>query len=206
MSAFGTLDDHDLCSFQAGKYNESLKQLEALQEVNKEDYKISMNKAIVEFYRSGQATTGTLMQTLTAMKNQVTECLLKFGTVAYACCRPTCISICSIFKQCFPTFGHSLAILFRHPWIHKSHNYKEHILPLMFAIDFQLPFGVECTNPVLTIGHAAVYPSATTDGVWNVLVEVLECCERICNMTHRTQHQRVFSRWTLALMETWQKG
>ncbi|XP_076004653.1 CCR4-NOT transcription complex subunit 10 isoform X2 [Genypterus blacodes] len=58
-------------AFSAGKYNESLKQLEALQEANKEDYKISMNKAIVEFYRSGQATTGTLMQTLMAMKNQV---------------------------------------------------------------------------------------------------------------------------------------
>lgn len=64
-------------SLQAGKYNESLKHLEALQEANKEDYKISMNKAIVEFYRSGQATTGTLMQTLMAMKNQVTHCLKK---------------------------------------------------------------------------------------------------------------------------------
>ncbi len=61
-----------LCSPQAGKYDESLKHLEALQELNKEDYKITMNKAIVEFYKSGQTTTGTLKQTLMAMKNQVT--------------------------------------------------------------------------------------------------------------------------------------
>uniref|UniRef100_A0A7N6F9W6 CCR4-NOT transcription complex subunit 10 n=1 Tax=Anabas testudineus TaxID=64144 RepID=A0A7N6F9W6_ANATE len=58
-------------SSQAGKYDESLKHLEALQELNKEDYKITMNKAVVEFYKSGQTTTGTLKQTLIAMKNQV---------------------------------------------------------------------------------------------------------------------------------------
>uniref|UniRef100_A0A4W6CEM9 CCR4-NOT transcription complex subunit 10 n=1 Tax=Lates calcarifer TaxID=8187 RepID=A0A4W6CEM9_LATCA len=58
-------------AFSAGKYDESLKHLEALQELNKEDYKISMNKAVVEFYKSGQTTTGTLKQTLMAMKNQV---------------------------------------------------------------------------------------------------------------------------------------
>uniref|UniRef100_A0A3Q3JBX5 CCR4-NOT transcription complex subunit 10 n=1 Tax=Monopterus albus TaxID=43700 RepID=A0A3Q3JBX5_MONAL len=39
--------------------------------LNKDDYKISMNKAVVEFYKSGQTTTGTLKQTLLAMKNQV---------------------------------------------------------------------------------------------------------------------------------------
>uniref|UniRef100_A0A7N6FCC9 CCR4-NOT transcription complex subunit 10 n=1 Tax=Anabas testudineus TaxID=64144 RepID=A0A7N6FCC9_ANATE len=50
--------------FLAGKYDESLKHLEALQELNKEDYKITMNKAVVEFYKSGQTTTGTLKQTL----------------------------------------------------------------------------------------------------------------------------------------------
>ncbi len=61
-----------LCSSQAGKYDKSLKHLEALQELNKEDYKIAMNKAVVEFYTSGQTTTGTLKQTLMAMKNQVT--------------------------------------------------------------------------------------------------------------------------------------
>lgn len=57
---------------QAGKYDESLKHLEALQELNKEDYKISMNKAIVKFFKSGQTTTGTLKQSLMAMRNQVT--------------------------------------------------------------------------------------------------------------------------------------
>lgn len=60
-----------LCSWQAGKYDESLKHLESLQELNKEDYKIAMNKAVVEFYKSGQTTTGTLKQSLMAMKNQV---------------------------------------------------------------------------------------------------------------------------------------
>ncbi|XP_071777449.1 CCR4-NOT transcription complex subunit 10 isoform X2 [Centroberyx gerrardi] len=58
-------------AFTAGKYDESLKHLETLQELNKEDYKITMNKAIAEFYKSGQSTTGTLKQTLMAMKNQV---------------------------------------------------------------------------------------------------------------------------------------
>uniref|UniRef100_A0A671U2P7 CCR4-NOT transcription complex subunit 10 n=1 Tax=Sparus aurata TaxID=8175 RepID=A0A671U2P7_SPAAU len=54
-----------------GKYDESLKHLEALQELNKEDYKIALNKAVVKFYKSGQTTTGTLKQSLMAMKNQV---------------------------------------------------------------------------------------------------------------------------------------
>ncbi|XP_068612171.1 CCR4-NOT transcription complex subunit 10 [Brachionichthys hirsutus] len=58
-------------AFLVGKYDESLKQLEALQELNKDDYKISMNKAVVQFYRSGQTTTGGLKQALVAMKNQV---------------------------------------------------------------------------------------------------------------------------------------
>ncbi|KAM9852221.1 CCR4-NOT transcription complex subunit 10 isoform 2-T2 [Aulostomus maculatus] len=58
-------------AFVAGKYDESLKHLEALQELNKEDYKIAMNKAVVEFYTSGQTTTGTLKHALMAMKNQV---------------------------------------------------------------------------------------------------------------------------------------
>ncbi|AWP15806.1 putative CCR4-NOT transcription complex subunit 10 [Scophthalmus maximus] len=58
-------------AFSAGKYDESLKHLEALQELNKEDYKIAMNKAVVEFYKSDQSTTGTLKQTLMTIKNQV---------------------------------------------------------------------------------------------------------------------------------------
>ncbi|XP_020789293.1 CCR4-NOT transcription complex subunit 10 isoform X3 [Boleophthalmus pectinirostris] len=58
-------------AFTAGKYEDSLKQLDALQELNKEDYKIPMNRAVVEFYKSGQTTTGTLKQTLLMMKNQM---------------------------------------------------------------------------------------------------------------------------------------
>ncbi|KAM7420097.1 hypothetical protein PAMA_014686 [Pampus argenteus] len=58
-------------AFATGKYDDSVKHLEALQERNKEDYKIAMNKSIVEFYKSGQTTTGNLKQTLMAMKNQV---------------------------------------------------------------------------------------------------------------------------------------
>uniref|UniRef100_A0A8D0A1A5 CCR4-NOT transcription complex subunit 10 n=1 Tax=Sander lucioperca TaxID=283035 RepID=A0A8D0A1A5_SANLU len=46
-------------------------QRKSLQELNKEDYKIALNKAVVEFYKSSQTTTGTLKQTLMAMKNQV---------------------------------------------------------------------------------------------------------------------------------------
>ncbi|XP_037129806.1 CCR4-NOT transcription complex subunit 10 isoform X2 [Syngnathus acus] len=57
--------------FLAKKYDESLRNLEALQELNKEDYKIALNKAIVEFYKSGQTTTGNLKQSLMAMKTQV---------------------------------------------------------------------------------------------------------------------------------------
>uniref|UniRef100_A0A4W5NDD5 CCR4-NOT transcription complex subunit 10 n=1 Tax=Hucho hucho TaxID=62062 RepID=A0A4W5NDD5_9TELE len=59
-------------AFTAGNYDESLKHLGKLQELNKEDYKIALNKAIAEFYKSGQTTTCTLKQTLIAMKNLVT--------------------------------------------------------------------------------------------------------------------------------------
>lgn len=58
--------------WQAGRYDESLKHLEGLQDLNKEDYKISMNEAIVKFYKSGQTTTGALKQSLMVLKNQVT--------------------------------------------------------------------------------------------------------------------------------------
>ncbi|KAJ0000568.1 hypothetical protein NQD34_012410 [Periophthalmus magnuspinnatus] len=58
-------------AFTAGKYEDSLKQLDSLQELNKEDYKIPMNRAVVEFYKSGQTTTGALKQTLLRLKNQV---------------------------------------------------------------------------------------------------------------------------------------
>ncbi|KAF4103533.1 CCR4-NOT transcription complex subunit 10 isoform X5 [Onychostoma macrolepis] len=58
-------------AFKAGSYDESLKHLDSLQELNKEDYKITMNKAITEFYKSGQATSSTLKQTLMTLKNQM---------------------------------------------------------------------------------------------------------------------------------------
>ncbi|XP_028984442.1 CCR4-NOT transcription complex subunit 10 isoform X3 [Betta splendens] len=58
-------------AFLAGKYDESFKHLDALQELNKDNYKIAMNKAVVEFYKNAQTTTGTLRQILMAMKNQV---------------------------------------------------------------------------------------------------------------------------------------
>uniref|UniRef100_A0A8C9W3J7 CCR4-NOT transcription complex subunit 10 n=1 Tax=Scleropages formosus TaxID=113540 RepID=A0A8C9W3J7_SCLFO len=52
-------------AFTTGNYDESLKHLSSLQELNKEDYKISMNKAVAEFYKSGQMTTDCLKQALT---------------------------------------------------------------------------------------------------------------------------------------------
>uniref|UniRef100_A0A8C2CRF1 CCR4-NOT transcription complex subunit 10 n=1 Tax=Cyprinus carpio TaxID=7962 RepID=A0A8C2CRF1_CYPCA len=58
-------------AFKTGSYDESLKHLDSLQELNKEDYKITMNKAITEFYKSGQTTTSTLKQTLMTLKNQM---------------------------------------------------------------------------------------------------------------------------------------
>ncbi|XP_016334266.1 CCR4-NOT transcription complex subunit 10-like, partial [Sinocyclocheilus anshuiensis] len=58
-------------AFKAGSYDESLKHLDSLQELNKEDYKITINKAITEFYKSGQTTTSTLKQTLMTLKNQM---------------------------------------------------------------------------------------------------------------------------------------
>ncbi|XP_015212573.2 CCR4-NOT transcription complex subunit 10 isoform X1 [Lepisosteus oculatus] len=58
-------------AFSSGSYDECVKHLEHLQEWNKDDYKIAMNKAIAEFYKSGQTTTDTLKQALATMKNQV---------------------------------------------------------------------------------------------------------------------------------------
>lgn len=58
-------------AFKTGSYDESLKYLDNLQELNKEDYKITMNKAVTEFYKSGQTTSNTLKQTLMTLKNQM---------------------------------------------------------------------------------------------------------------------------------------
>lgn len=57
---------------QAGNYDDSIRHLEVLQEHNKDDFKISMNKAIAEFYKSGQTAIGNLKQSLMAtIKSQV---------------------------------------------------------------------------------------------------------------------------------------
>lgn len=58
-------------AFLAGEYEECLKHLESLQELNKEDYKIALNKAVAEFYKSDQSTTGAFKNTLIAMKNRL---------------------------------------------------------------------------------------------------------------------------------------
>uniref|UniRef100_A0AAY4D6B7 CCR4-NOT transcription complex subunit 10 n=1 Tax=Denticeps clupeoides TaxID=299321 RepID=A0AAY4D6B7_9TELE len=68
---FYSLLSIDMYMLHAGNYDESLKHLDGLQELNREDYKIMMNKAVAEFYKSGQTTTSTLKQTLTVLKNQV---------------------------------------------------------------------------------------------------------------------------------------
>uniref|UniRef100_A0A8C5G4G1 CCR4-NOT transcription complex subunit 10 n=1 Tax=Gouania willdenowi TaxID=441366 RepID=A0A8C5G4G1_GOUWI len=47
-------------AFMVKSYDECFKHLTSLQELNKDDYKISLNKAVVEFYKSNQTTTGTL--------------------------------------------------------------------------------------------------------------------------------------------------
>ncbi|RXM34113.1 CCR4-NOT transcription complex subunit 10 [Acipenser ruthenus] len=60
-----------IIDIQSGNYDTCLQHLTSLQEVNKDDYKIAMNKAIAEFYKSGQTTTVTLKQILAAMKTQV---------------------------------------------------------------------------------------------------------------------------------------
>ncbi|XP_051999970.1 CCR4-NOT transcription complex subunit 10 isoform X1 [Xyrauchen texanus] len=58
-------------AFKAESYDESLKNLDSLQDLNKEDYKILMNKAVTEFFKTGQTTSGILKQTLMTLKNQM---------------------------------------------------------------------------------------------------------------------------------------
>uniref|UniRef100_A0A673HEP1 CCR4-NOT transcription complex subunit 10 n=1 Tax=Sinocyclocheilus rhinocerous TaxID=307959 RepID=A0A673HEP1_9TELE len=53
-------------AFKAGSYDESLKHLDSLQELNKEDYKVTMNKAITEFYKSGTYSTNKESSSLKA--------------------------------------------------------------------------------------------------------------------------------------------
>ncbi|KAG2464781.1 CNO10 protein, partial [Polypterus senegalus] len=56
---------------KSGNYDLCLQHLKNLQDLNKDEYKIAMNKAIAEFFKSGQTTTETLKQALAALKNQV---------------------------------------------------------------------------------------------------------------------------------------
>ncbi|XP_069777083.1 CCR4-NOT transcription complex subunit 10 isoform X2 [Narcine bancroftii] len=58
-------------AYTLGQFDTSLQYLGHLQELNKDDYKISLNKAVVEFYKNGQTLTDTLRQTLNLLKNQV---------------------------------------------------------------------------------------------------------------------------------------
>ncbi|XP_039592278.1 CCR4-NOT transcription complex subunit 10 isoform X1 [Polypterus senegalus] len=58
-------------AFTSGNYDLCLQHLKNLQDLNKDEYKIAMNKAIAEFFKSGQTTTETLKQALAALKNQV---------------------------------------------------------------------------------------------------------------------------------------
>uniref|UniRef100_A0A673T2Y5 CCR4-NOT transcription complex subunit 10 n=1 Tax=Suricata suricatta TaxID=37032 RepID=A0A673T2Y5_SURSU len=60
-----------LQAFTAGNYDACLQHLACLQEVNKDDYKIILNKAVAEFFKSNQMTTDSLRQTLNQLKNQV---------------------------------------------------------------------------------------------------------------------------------------
>ncbi|XP_043544671.1 CCR4-NOT transcription complex subunit 10 isoform X4 [Chiloscyllium plagiosum] len=58
-------------AYTAGQFDTCLQYLGHLQELNKDDYKISLNKAVAEFYKNGQTLTDTLRQTLNLLKNQV---------------------------------------------------------------------------------------------------------------------------------------
>lgn len=42
-----------------------------LQDINKDDYKIILNTAVAELFKSNQTTTDSLRQTLNQLKNQV---------------------------------------------------------------------------------------------------------------------------------------
>nr|KAF6473704.1 CCR4-NOT transcription complex subunit 10 [Rousettus aegyptiacus] len=58
-------------AFTAGNYDACLQHLACLQDVNKDDYKIILNTAVAEFFKSNQTTTDSLRQTLNQLKNQV---------------------------------------------------------------------------------------------------------------------------------------
>ncbi|NXA11814.1 CNO10 protein, partial [Sapayoa aenigma] len=65
------LSSSALQAFQAGNYDACLQHLNTLQDINKDDYKITLNTAVAEFCKSNQTTTDNLRQTLNQLKNQV---------------------------------------------------------------------------------------------------------------------------------------
>ncbi|XP_054240669.1 CCR4-NOT transcription complex subunit 10 isoform X4 [Indicator indicator] len=65
------LSSNALQAFLAGNYDTCLQHLNALQDINKDDYKITLNTAVAEFCKSNQTTTDNLRQTLNQLKNQV---------------------------------------------------------------------------------------------------------------------------------------
>ncbi|XP_017202255.3 CCR4-NOT transcription complex subunit 10 isoform X4 [Oryctolagus cuniculus] len=60
-----------LQAFTSGNYDACLQHLACLQDINKDDYKIILNTAVAEFFKSNQTTTDNLRQTLNQLKNQV---------------------------------------------------------------------------------------------------------------------------------------
>ncbi|XP_068260813.1 CCR4-NOT transcription complex subunit 10 isoform X2 [Nyctibius grandis] len=65
------LSSSALQAFLAGNYDACLQHLNTLQDINKDDYKITLNTAVAEFCKSNQTTTDSLRQTLNQLKNQV---------------------------------------------------------------------------------------------------------------------------------------
>ncbi|XP_048694624.1 CCR4-NOT transcription complex subunit 10 isoform X1 [Caretta caretta] len=65
------LSSSALQAFNAGNYDACLQHLSCLQEINKDDYKITLNTAVAEFCKNNQTTTDNLKQTLNQLKNQV---------------------------------------------------------------------------------------------------------------------------------------
>ncbi|XP_069814725.1 CCR4-NOT transcription complex subunit 10 isoform X2 [Dendropsophus ebraccatus] len=58
-------------TFTAGNYEACLHHLNELKEINRDDYKIILNMAVAEFYKSDQTTTDNLKQTLNQLRNEV---------------------------------------------------------------------------------------------------------------------------------------
>ncbi|KAM9387335.1 CCR4-NOT transcription complex subunit 10 isoform 3-T3 [Phaethornis superciliosus] len=65
------LSSSALQAFLAGNYDACLQHLNSLQDINKDDYKITLNTAVAEFCKSNQTTTDNFRQTLNQLKNQV---------------------------------------------------------------------------------------------------------------------------------------